>query len=278
MAQFGQSTGTSSDPFVTVMRGNPEDRDPETRVPGGFVCADGLRCSWDDRVTFDMFGGHTIRWQPGKDWNGEFPDEFYSTLTGLLCAWRGSVSLHCTAVDISGGAALIFGGQGAGKSTLAAVLTERGARLISDDLSVLDRAGDGSFHLRAGRPAIRLFEKFADRCAFPQAGVKHYPDRPSKVLVLPPRADAHARLPVRAIFFLIDGETGDRSSLGELSSAQMLFRPRWMTLLPGQRARVERLQSLLRSTPLATIRKCTDIASFEAAADVIEADMHSLSK
>src|SRR5580765_1080507 len=54
----------------------------------------------------------------------------------------GRVLLHATAVAIDGRAALLRGRSGSGKSDLALRLIDAGARLVTDDQSVLSRRDD----------------------------------------------------------------------------------------------------------------------------------------
>src|SRR6185369_17221085 len=62
---------------------------------------------------------------------------------------RGRLVLHATAVAIGGRALAILGEKGAGKSTLAAALTRRGYRLLSDDIvAIEERAGTASLKIQ----------------------------------------------------------------------------------------------------------------------------------
>lgn len=54
----------------------------------------------------------------------------------------GRTTLHATCVAIGGRAVLIEGGSGAGKSDLALRLIDRGAVLVSDDYTIVERRGD----------------------------------------------------------------------------------------------------------------------------------------
>jgi hypothetical protein len=75
--------------------------------------------------------------------------EFY-TLVNLVracLAWmmpgRGGMLLHAAGLVLDGRAFVLVGGAGAGKSTWAGLGERAGGRVLSDDLVLLDGAGDG---------------------------------------------------------------------------------------------------------------------------------------
>jgi hypothetical protein len=77
---------------------------------------------------------------------------------GALLHQRGFLPLHASAVDRpDGSAALIAGGSGVGKSTLAAALRKRGFSVIADDVSVLTSDPRGIPVIIPGYPEIRLW-------------------------------------------------------------------------------------------------------------------------
>lgn len=53
-----------------------------------------------------------------------------------------SETIHASSVVIDGGAVLLHGASGSGKSDLALRLIDRGAALLSDDYTLVRRAGD----------------------------------------------------------------------------------------------------------------------------------------
>jgi len=65
---------------------------------------------------------------------------------------RGYLCLHATVVDIAGTAVAIAGESGAGKSTTAAALTQRGHHLIVDDTTIVDLTRRGPVVLPFRRP------------------------------------------------------------------------------------------------------------------------------
>lgn len=213
----------------------------------GAIYDDGFRLSWRDEVTFDAFDGNRVEYRTGPGWRNEQPALFYGTLASLILAWRGYVSLHATALEISGRAVLLTGPTGAGKSTLAAELMQAGAQLVSDDLTVLRIGQDGSpaFALR-GRPAMRLHPVTAWTldCSRRESVLD---DPRGKLLAWPLSRFSGEALPVAGLILLGESE-------GPLSSMQLvpllpelLFRPVWMEALPEHASiRAQLLELALR--------------------------------
>jgi serine kinase of HPr protein (carbohydrate metabolism regulator) len=67
-----------------------------------------------------------------------------------------SETLHATTVAIDGRGVVFEGASGAGKSDLALRLIDRGARLVSDDRSLLVRIGDALIARAPDRMAGRI--------------------------------------------------------------------------------------------------------------------------
>ncbi|MHA6723085.1 HPr kinase/phosphorylase [Sphingomonas sp. RS2018] len=67
-----------------------------------------------------------------------------------------SETIHASCVAIDGRAVLIEGRSGAGKSDLALRLIDRGARLVSDDYTVLDARGGALIATPPGNLAGRM--------------------------------------------------------------------------------------------------------------------------
>lgn len=74
-------------------------------------------------------------------------EEIEMALIGVVCAVllarQGRTLLHGACVAWNGGAVAILGDSGRGKSTLAAAALHEGARLLSEDLVVLEAGADG---------------------------------------------------------------------------------------------------------------------------------------
>ena len=62
------------------------------------------------------------------------------SIFGALCHQNGMLPLHASSVRSSAGVTAFLGDSGAGKSTMAACLQDRGYGIVSDDICVLDGA------------------------------------------------------------------------------------------------------------------------------------------
>lgn len=74
---------------------------------------------------------------------------------GVVLRLRGNVCLHGSALACEGYSFVLIGSKGAGKSTMAAALIERGCSMLTDDVAVLTEAG-GRFLVQPGYPGVRL--------------------------------------------------------------------------------------------------------------------------
>jgi hypothetical protein len=80
----------------------------------------------------------------------------YGPVLGYVLRARGILAMHASCVTIEGRAVLFGGAPGAGKSTTAAALVQRGARPVSDDLTALTPR-DGGFIAHRAFDHFRLW-------------------------------------------------------------------------------------------------------------------------
>lgn len=206
-------------------------------INNGTVFDDSVRFTFGC-VVFEIAGGNRVRWTAPAP--GDLPHAFYSTVAAIVLAWRGLVPLHVSAVAVDGRALLIAGPSGAGKSTLAAALVGCGARLISDDLSVLAPVGPGDTPmLWPGRPAVRLAP----------AGEAPAQDR-DKMLVRPAMVDLDVAVPAAALLVLRAKPIPPGPAEAAAALRRQLFRPAWMRALPRA---AERMATILHAAQLLAI-------------------------
>ena len=131
---------------------------------------------------------------------------------GALLHQRGLLPLHANAVEIGGKAVAFMGKSGAGKSTLACWFHDRGFRVLSDDVCVVEFDSDERPQVRPGLGRLRLWREFLDATGrdvadHPRSFIDdNAPDKYDVALAepLPPET----RLPLGAIYLL---ERGDES-------------------------------------------------------------------
>lgn len=223
-------------------------RAPVRTVNGGFVHADGFRVAWRAEATFDSIRGERIDCLPDPDWTGEMPLAFYGTVAALTLAWRGALPCHASAIEIGGRAVLIAGDAGAGKSTLAAMLVERGARLVADDLTIVRSAPGGGFAASRGRVGIRLHPQTAARLP----AIERHPipgDDRGKWLVRPVSRTAYASVPIAGLLLLGISDDPIERRDGAILLGPHLFRPRWLAALPDHATRLRTMLRLAAAVP-----------------------------
>jgi hypothetical protein len=243
-------------PADVIIRETSElaEREHVAAINRGFVYKDGFRFGWDGEVVVDMVGGNQISYYPGPGWGGALPPSFYSTVAALTMAWRGAIPFHACAVELEGKAILICGATGQGKSTLAAALVSHGARFIGDDLSVVDWCDDqGCFVVQPGRATIRLYPSTA--AWLNPVRIEHVPDDPrGKVLAFPAPASSVKATPLAGLLRL--GTRIDPVPLAVHAAVlgAQLFRPNWLSQLPGNPAMQQKLRALAVTTRIVRMR------------------------
>lgn len=93
-----------------------------------------------------------------------------------LLSQRGRICLHASAAEKDGRAFLIAGPSGVGKSTIVTALLERGYRMVSDDITVIDRGSDGNVWAVPSFPAVRLLSDSVEVLQ-PRGGAREGVDR-----------------------------------------------------------------------------------------------------
>jgi len=85
------------------------------------------------------------------------------SVLGFLAHQRGLFPLHASCVALNGEVVALVGHSGAGKSTVAALLLEQGARLLSDDVVVIDIDAAGGPLVLPTSPRQKLWRDTLDR-------------------------------------------------------------------------------------------------------------------
>lgn len=246
-------TEMPADVLVRKALAPPKPRDFIVARDGSALCRDGVRLSRSGAAVLDMFEGQLVEWWPGQNWEGRLPDYFYKSLAAIIVAWRGALPIHGSAVNIDGKAVLICGASGAGKSTLTAGLINRGARLISDDLSVLWKSTTNhGVIVYSGGALLRLHPEIANMLAVRPFVVAGRCERSGKVVVRSTQRSNLGEIPLAAVVLLDTDAPMDTSASRSALLAAQTFRPRWVHSLPCRTARAA-LVDVLTALPVIAI-------------------------
>jgi hypothetical protein len=133
-------------------------------------------------ATFSIEGGERIRVELEPNAPAGIVQMWQNgTVAALLLGQQGLFALHASVVDIHGVAVAVAGQRGAGKSTTALRLAQRGHELVTDDVSPLEIGVRPTVHPFA-RP-IHVFEQTAARLGLDMSGAQPpLPSRPKHAL------------------------------------------------------------------------------------------------
>jgi hypothetical protein len=102
---------------------------------------------------FGVADGAQIIYEPAPDAHpGDIEAYLHASVTAMLLAQQGRFALHATLVRAAGADVALGGPQAVGKSTTALALTQRGHRILCDDVTPLESRDGQTFHLPTSRP------------------------------------------------------------------------------------------------------------------------------
>lgn len=184
------------------LAGSPDEWFHWARLPDG---ADYLR--W--RGLFECLVSPDGRRITVRPVNGHAPLAACTFLLSQMLSFallkQGFETLHATVVETAGEAVAFVGDCGLGKSTLAAAFLQSGARLLTDDLLVLEVRDRPAlrFFIHPGFPRIKLFPDSAEAFLGPgTAGEPLFPGSEKLVFPLPERFHAKVPRPLKTIYVL----------------------------------------------------------------------------
>jgi hypothetical protein len=242
------------------------------------------RVATSDLGDFDLDDGGAITWRPRPGAREDLARfDLLGRVLPLALHRDGALVLHGSSVTLGDGAVAFLAPKGHGKSTLALLLAQRGARLLSDDATVLRPDADGVL-AHPGVHAVRLWDDAADRLAVHAYGEPGLVGRKLVVTGVPEALRAEEPAPLRAVYLLRPpdeplapapgaGDAATRTRLGATEGAVALVRHTTAGgLLGGSEAPrvLERAAAVARRVPVYALAVARDLARLGEAAAVIE--------
>jgi len=143
-----------------------------------FRSADTFRLAFDDTGSFDVSAdGRRIDWTPPEN-----PDlsavrkDVLGRVFATCLQQEGIVTLHGSAVELSGVAVAFLAPKFHGKSTTASAMVNSGARLLADDLVAVSDGSEPA--VMPGVPFVQLWRDSAERAAAASASIRGGDDAP----------------------------------------------------------------------------------------------------
>jgi hypothetical protein len=197
---------------------------------------------------------------------------------GLLLRLRGVTCLHASAVAFADRAIAFVGSEGAGKSTTAALMAQKGCAVISDDVVALVER-DGSYYVHPAYPYLCLWPDSVTMVYGPDKKLPGFSPNWDKRLLSPAGNDLRFEsqtLPLGAIFVL--GERGSAAGAPYLENLTpregllALVANSYATNLLDNQMRAsefELLGRMLGSVPIRRLRPREDPGQIGELGDVI---------
>lgn len=144
------------------------------------VQKDGITLFLKNIALFMIKQGQTIRCHPAPNVK---PHQLSLALSGIVMAallyQRGCFITHGSAVSISGQGILFLGDSGAGKSSLAIALHQRGYPIVTDDLAVIVER-NGIPYMLPAFPQMRVTQNSAKALGLPWDDLIPLPNIPKR--------------------------------------------------------------------------------------------------
>lgn len=284
-----------SEPDVEIVLGDAQTPD-DSRSSEVLVTANECHFRVPQVGWYRVRAGHEIIVKPEPEAG---PREVRLFLLGsawaALCYLRGILPLHASVVQVGGHGVAFCGPTGAGKSTLAAWLVERGYRLVGDDLSRFEIGVEGLACVYPSAPRLKLWRDALEGLGWSSDGLERDHFRTDKFHLLAPRSQTSLHsspvpaepdgvpaspLPLRAIYLLEWGEcrvtrlTGANALRRFVAAAT--YRGDLLEPMGRAAAHWERCAEFVRRVPVWALGRPRGWAELRAATNELVAHIESL--
>ena len=190
---------------------------------------------------------------------------------GVVLHRRGRLVLHGSAVEVDGQAVVLLGQKGAGKSTTAAALLDRGHALLTDDLVAIEFDGDGQPQCAPGPVQMKLWPASAKALGL-SGEIRPFVDGLDKGVWFGARA-ALRSVPVTVVCALAWDEASDLSPLAQAQAFGAVFEHAYAPRFLGASAGVSLVAPTARlcsASAVFQLRRPQQLAAVGDAVDRIE--------
>jgi hypothetical protein len=139
------------------------------------------------------------------------------TIFTVLCQQRGLLPLHASAVSTRAGAVAFLARSGQGKSSLAAHLAQRGFRVLSDDVCLIDPTPAEEVMVIPAAPWLKLWRNSLQQLGEQAEGLQRVFSEDDKYRL--PLSSGLAPEPIRKLIFLENTEESSTATRMEDVSA-----------------------------------------------------------
>ncbi len=191
-------------PEATIRRGPVPDSLPGATAlgPTWQIAGKQFLMRIPDIARFLLKNGNEIVFAAESDARAaDIPVFLIGTVFGILLHQREQIVLHASAVRVNGRAVLFCGASGAGKSTMAAALAQRGYPLVTDDVCTLTIDGHGAPLVHPDGRQLKLWAQAIDRLDLAQRRGERVRSSLEKFYVAPSEAFTEP-LPLGAVYAL----------------------------------------------------------------------------
>ncbi|EDL48944.1 HPr kinase/phosphorylase [Erythrobacter sp. SD-21] len=249
---------------------------PDCPSDGSVAVGESLRFAIKGIGGWQVEGGHTIRLHPGL--TADLPELRLFTLGsawGALGYQRGFAMWHGSAVEMAGRTVLLCGDAGAGKSTMAAALCARGARLLADDLSRIEPGEEGA-RIYPSSARLKLGSEAIERFGWQDAVLQRDYFRDEKFHCAAPQHRAGER--AQELHAIISLEESDGLDLTRLNGAEALetamretmYRPEMLDALGAWGHQGGLAAQIVAQCPVYRMRRPKDFTALDEVCALIE--------
>ncbi|MQP68257.1 hypothetical protein GE253_23335 [Niveispirillum sp. SYP-B3756] len=217
--------------------------------------------------------GSQIIVEPGGYTDTELQSWLFNMAIASVCHHRGRPPLHGAVVAVGGRAVVLAGNSGNGKSTTTWAMLQRGHRLMSDDLAVIDPE---TMMVRPAFPSVKLWTAAAPGLSF-DPHLRSSPHKDKFFVPVPDRFQT-SPLPLGLVIALQKDLGISRPAVHRvpppIAAAQLQNHVQGRRIglaLDGARTAFDLTVAIARAVPFFVLRRPDDVAGLDDICATIEA-------